>query len=151
MVEVSEQTGGPFLKPVVARGLSVGDIDADGDLDVLLTTNGGPAYLLRNEGPTGRVVELDLTGKAPNRDAIGAKVTAQVGEQEQVFMVRTGSSYLSHSPMSLTVGLGAAEQIDRLEIRWPDGTVEALEQIAAGARYDIAQGEGIVGKRAFVQ
>ncbi len=151
MVEVSEQTGGPFVKPVVARGLSVGDIDADGDLDVLLTTNGGPAYLLRNEGPTGRVVELDLTGKAPNRDAIGAKVTAQVGEQEQVFMVRTGSSYLSHSPMTLTVGLGAAEQIDRLEIRWPDGTVEALEQLAAGARYEIAQGEGIVGKRAFVQ
>ena len=149
MVEVSEQTGGPFLKPVVARGLSVGDIDADGDLDVLLTTNGGPAYLLRNEGPTGRVVELDLTGKAPNRDAIGAKVTAQVGEQEQVFMVRTGSSYLSHSPTTLTVGLGAAEQIDRLEIRWPDGTVETLEQLAAGANYEIAQGEGIVGKRAF--
>ena len=73
MIEVSEQTGGPFLKPVVARGLSVGDIDADGDLDVLLTTNGGPAYLLRNEGPTGRVVELDLTGKGPNRDAIGAE------------------------------------------------------------------------------
>ena len=151
MVEVSEQTGGPFLKPVVARGLSVGDIDADGDLDVLLTTNGGPAYLLRNEGPTGRVVGLDLMGKSPNRDAIGAKVIARVGEQEQVFMVRTGSSYLSHSPMTLTVGLGEAEQIDRLEIRWPDGTVEALEQIAVGSRYDIAQGEGIVGKRAFVQ
>ena len=149
MVEVSEQTGGPFLKPVVARGLAVGDIDADGDLDVLLTTNGGPAYLLRNEGPTGRAVALDLTGKAPNRDAIGAKVTAQVGEQEQVFLVRTGSSYLSHSPTTLTVGLGAAEQIDRLEIRWPDGTVETLEQLAAGARYEIAQGEGVVGKRAF--
>ena len=151
MIEVSEQTGGLFLKPLVARGLAVGDIDADGDLDVLLTTNGGPAYLLRNEGPTGRAVALDLTGKALNRDAIGAKVTAQVGEQEQVFMVRTGSSYLSHSPTTLTVGLGAAEQIDRLEIRWPDGTVEALEQLAAGARYEIAQGEGIVGKRAFVQ
>ena len=151
MVEVSEQTGGPFLKPVVARGLAVGDIEADGDLDVLLTTNGGPAYLLRNEGPTGRAVALDLTGKAPNRDAIGAQVTAQVGEQAQVFMVRTGSSYLSHSPTTLTVGLGAAEQIDRLEIRWPDGTVETLEQVAAGARYEIAQGEGIVGQRAFVR
>ena len=151
MVEVSEQTGGPFLKPVVARGLAVGDIDGDGDLDVLLTTNGGPAYLLRNEGPTGRAVALDLTGKAPNRDAIGAKVTAQVGEQAQVFMVRTGSSYLSHSPTTLTVGLGAAERIDRLEIRWPDGTVEALEQLAAGAHYEIAQGEGIVGETAFAR
>ena len=151
MVEVSEQTGGPFLKPVVARGLAVGDTDADGDLDVLLTTNGGPAYLLRNEGPTGRAVALDLTGKAPNRDAIGAQVTAQVGEQEQVFMVRTGSSYLSHSPTTLTIGLGSAEQLDRLEIRWPDGTVEALEQLVAGVRYEIAQGEGLVGQRAFVR
>ena len=111
---------------------------------MLLTTNGGPAYLLRNEGPTGRAVALDLTGKAPNRDAIGAKVTAQVGEQTQIFMVRTGSSYLSHSPTTLTVGLGEAEQIDRLEIRWPDGTVETLEQLAAGTRYKIAQGAGIV-------
>ena len=144
MVEVSEQAGGLFRKPLVARGLAVGDIDADHDLDVLLTTNGGPAYLLRNEGPTGRAVALDLTGKAPNRDAIGAKVTAQVGEQTQVFMVRTGSSYLSHSPTTLTVGLGEAEQVDRLEIRWPDGTVETLEQLAAGTRYAIAQGAGIV-------
>ena len=149
MVEVSEQTGGPFHKPLVARGLAVGDIDADGDLDVLLTTNGGPAYLLRNDGPTGRAVALDLTGKAPNRDAIGAKVTAHVGERAQVFMVRTGSSYLSHSPTTLTVGLGAAAQIGRLQIRWPDGTVEALAQLAAGARYKIAQGEGIVDKRAW--
>ncbi len=149
MVEVSEQMGGPFLKPVVARGLAVGDIDADGDLDVLLTTNGGPAYLLRNEGPTGRAVAIDLTGKVPNRDAIGAKVTAQVGEQAQVFMVRTGSSYLSHSPTTLTVGLGSAEQLDRLEIRWPDGSEEVLENVAADARYRIVQGEGIVGKRAW--
>lgn len=149
MVEVSEQTGGPFLEPLVARGLAVGDSDADGDLDVLLTTNGGPAYLLRNEGPTGRAVVLDLTGKTPNRDAIGAQVTAQVGEQTQEFMVRTGSSYLSHSPTTLTVGLGAAGQIDRLEIRWPDGSEEVLENVAAGARYRVVQGEGMVGKRAF--
>jgi hypothetical protein len=66
-------------------------------------------------------------------------------------MVRTGSSYLSHSPLALTVGLGAAEQINRLEIRWPDGTVEALEQLAAGGRYEIAQGEGIVGKTALAR
>ncbi len=149
MVEVSEQTGGLFLERVVARGLAVGDVDADGDLDVLLTTNGGPAYLLRNEGPTGRAVALNLMGQAPNRNAIGAKVTAQVGKQAQVFMVRTGSSYLSHSPLTLTIGLGTAERIDRLEIRWPDGTVENLGQLTAGVRYDIAQGEGIVGQRAF--
>ena len=93
MVEVSEQTGGPFLKPVVARGLAVGDIDADGDLDVLLTTNGGPAYLLRNEGPTGRAVALDLTGKAPNQrrhrsegDGAGGRTEAGVHDAHGVFL-----------------------------------------------------------------
>ena len=151
LLDASEKTGGLFLQGLVARGLAVGDFDADGDLDVLMSSNGGPAYLLRNEGPTGNAVALDLTGKTPNLDAIGARVKATVGEQLQTRMVRTGSSYLSHSPLTLTFGLGAAQQIDRLEIRWPDGSVEQLPSIAAGARYDIAQGQGIVGSAAFAR
>ena len=151
LLDASEKTGGLFLQGLVARGLAVGDFDADGDLDVLMSSNGGPAYLLRNEGPTGNAVALDLTGKTPNLDAIGARVKATVGEQLQTRMVRTGSSYLSHSPLTLTFGLGAAQQIDSLEIRWPDGSVEQLPSIAAGARYDIAQGQGIVGSAAFAR
>jgi hypothetical protein len=151
LLDASEKTGGLFTEPLVARGLAVGDIDADGDLDVLLTTNGGPAYLLRNEGPTGNAVALDLRGKAPNLDAIGAVVKARVGEHTQVQMVRTGSSYLSHSPTTVTFGLGAGAQIDRLEIRWPDGEVEVLENIGAGARYEAVQGEGVVGQKPFAR
>ncbi|MCH2662616.1 CRTAC1 family protein, partial [bacterium] len=151
LLDASEKTGGLFVEPLVARGLAVGDIDGDGDLDLLLTTNGGPAYLLRNEGPTGYAVALDLTGKAPNLDAVGAVVKATVGGATQVQMVRTGSSYLSHSPLALTFGLGDAEGIDRLEIRWPDGAEEVLEDVAGGARYDIAQGRGIVRQQAFAR
>jgi hypothetical protein len=66
-------------------------------------------------------------------------------------MVRTGSSYLSHSPLALTFGLGDAEGIDRLEIRWPDGAEEVLEDVAGGARYDIVQGRGIVRQQAFAR
>ena len=151
LLDASEKTGGLFVEPLVARGLAVGDIDGDGDLDLLLTTNGGPAYLLRNEGPTGYAVALDLTGKAPNLDAVGAVVKATVGGATQVQMVRTGASYLSHSPLALTFGLGDAEGIDRLEIRWPDGAEEVLEDVAAGVRYDIAQGRGIVRQQAFAR
>jgi len=151
LLDASEKTGELFTMPLVARGLAVGDIDADGDLDVLMTTNGGLPYLLRNDGPTGNAVALDLMGKGANRDAIGAVATAVVGERIQRRMVRTGSSYLSHSPTTITFGLGKAQQIDQLEVRWPDGMVEVMENIGSGVRYEIAQGEGIVARRAFAR
>ncbi len=151
LLDASEKTGGLFSLPLVARGLAVGDLDADGDLDVLMSSNSGPAYLLRNDGPTGNAVALDLTGNAPNLDAIGTVVKATVGDQVQTRMVRTGSSYLSHSSTTLTFGLGKTERIDRLQIRWPDGSQEELQSVAVGARYEIVQGKGIVGNKAFVR
>ena len=149
--DVSEQVGGLFSTSLVARGLAVGDIDLDGDLDVLLTTNGGPAHLLRNDGPTGNAVALDLRGKAPARDALGAAVTAIIGDGTQRQTVRTGSSYLSHSDPVLHFGLGERERIDRLEIRWPDSSEEALEDLAAGSYYRLEQGKGIVRTEGFVR
>ncbi len=147
--DVSQRTGGLFTKPLIGRGLAVGDIDADGDLDVLLTTNGGRAYLLSNKGPVGNAVAVHLRGAAPNLDALGALVTATAGDTKQQQMVRTGSSYLSHSTIALSFGLGAGERVERLEIRWPDGEEEALENLAAGSAYWIEQGKGIVKSRAF--
>jgi enediyne biosynthesis protein E4 len=148
LVDVSEQAGSFFAEELVARGLAVGDIDGDGDLDALFTTNGGPAHLLRNDGAKGAAA-FDLRGKGGNSRAIGAVVRVSVGEKTQVQMVRTGSSYLSHSPTTLTFGLGDAAQIDRLQIRWPDGSEEMLEKIEAGARYQVVQGKGIIGQTPF--
>ena len=147
--DVSQQTGGLFAQPLIGRGLAAGDIDLDGDLDVLLTTNGGPAYLLRNDGPVGNAIALHLRGAHPNLDALGAVVTAATGDLKQQRMVRTGSSYLSHSAPVLTFGLGAVEKVESLEIRWPDGTRETLETLEAGSAYWIEQGKGIVKRRAF--
>lgn len=151
LIDVSEETGGPFAAPLVARGLSVGDLDGDGDPDALLTTNGGPAHLLRNDGPTGHSVALRLKGNHPNRDALGAVVTAMAGDLQQQQMVRTGSSYLSHSDPVLHFGLGTAEQVDRLKIRWPDGSEETLENLAAGSYYWLEQGKGIAARREFAR
>ena len=149
MVDISEASGPFFSEELVARGLSVGDVDGDGDLDVLLTTNGGGAHLLRNDGPVGGAIAIDLRSEGGNRRAIGAVVEVECAGRTQAQMVRTGSSYLSHSPLELTFGLGEATVAERVEIRWPDGARETLENVAAGQRYQIAQGRGIVRTVAF--
>ena len=151
LIDVSASTGGLFTSPLVARGLVIGDIDLDGDIDLLLTTNGGPAHLLRNDGPTGNSVSLILRGKSPALDGLGAVVTATIGDKTQRQRVRTGSSYLSHSDPVLHFGIGAAKKIDRMEIRWPDGSEEALEDLAAGFYYRLEQGKGIVRTEGFVR
>ena len=144
LVDVSEKTGGLFATPIVGRGLAVGDIDNDGDPDLLMTTNGGPAYLLRNEritragpdGSTAKSMTLTLQGRHPNPDALGAVVTVTAGDLVQTAMVKTGSSYLSQSSHSLIFGLGDRTRVDRVEVVWPDGTKEILVDIETG-RHEI--------------
>jgi enediyne biosynthesis protein E4 len=79
-----------------------------------------------------------------NRDAIGARVTAEVGERRQTAEVRSGGSYLSHNDMRVHFGLGVATQLDRLVIRWPSGLVETLPPLASGRYYVVREGEGVI-------
>ncbi len=149
LLDVTATSGPAFAEPLVARGLAVGDVDRDGDLDILLTTNGGPPRLLRNEGPTGRAVALRLHGRPPATDALAAVVSARVGDQRQEQTVYRGSSYLSHSATSVYLGVGVATAADGVSVRWPDGTVEELGHLAAGTLYDVSQGRGVSGRQAF--
>lgn len=151
LLEVSSSSGTPFAEPQVARGLAVGDIDQDGDLDVLVSTNGGAPRLLRNEGPTGRALSLHLRGRPPARDALGAVVSVRVDSTIQAQMVRTGSSYLSHSSTVVSFGLGEAQIADEITIRWPDASEERLPRVEAGALYEVTQGRGITATRAFAR
>ncbi len=107
---------------VVGRGVAYGDVDNDGDLDVLVTENGGPAYLWRNDmaGDT-NYLRVQAAGTSSNRDALGTSITLYAGGQKQVRYIRTGSSYLSQSETIATFGLGGATRVDSVRVTWPSG------------------------------
>src|SRR5258705_437431 len=115
--EVTGSMGAAFKRPRVARGAAYADIDNDGDLDLLITTNAGPSVLLRNDGGSNNSLRVRLVGTRSNRDGIGAVVVATVGGHKDTRMLRSGSSYLSQSELVLTFGLGKQKKVDVVEIR----------------------------------
>ena len=142
--DVAGEIGGGFTQPKVGRGLAYGDFDRDGDLDLLMTTNNGPAYLFRNDQAGGnKSIRIRLVGTKSNRDAIGARVRIFHAETSQSRLVKGGSSYLSQSELPLTFGLGKREKIDRLVIDWPGGASEEHKNLAAGRAYECVESRGI--------
>ena len=144
--DIARQAGDAFAQPKVGRGAAFADIDRDGDLDALVTTNGGPVHLYRTDlQPAHRSVRIRLVGTASNRDAIGARVTATIGTVTATRLVRTGSSYLSQSELPLTFGLGPAGRADKLAIDWPSGRREDIGPLEAG-QFQITEGKGITAR-----
>jgi hypothetical protein len=122
----------------------VGDFDRDGDLDVLMTTNNGPAYLYRSDLLVkNRSIRFQLVGTKSNRDAIGATVKAFVNGQVQSRVVRSGSSYLSQSELPVTFGLAQHDEIDRVVIEWPSGQSEEHPRLPSGRAYQVTENKGI--------
>jgi hypothetical protein len=141
--DVASQIGSDFAAPKVARGVACGDFDGDGDVDVLMTTNRGPALLYRNDVMNGnKSVRFRLVGTKSNRDGIGATVRVFTPEGTQSQMVKSGSSYLSQSELTLTFGVGRRDVVDRAVIDWPSGRVEEFKRLSVGA-YVCTEGSGI--------
>ena len=150
--ETTDSLGSAFASPRVGRGAAYADIDNDGALDLLLTTNGGPAYLFHNSGVTNHSLRVKLVGTKSNRDGIGAVVRVTAGKDKQNSqsqILRSGSSYLSQSELVLTFGLGSLTQADTVEIQWPSGQVDKLANISSDQTITVQEGKGIVGSRHY--
>jgi hypothetical protein len=142
--EAAVEAGGAFAEPKVGRGLAVGDFDRDGDLDVLLTTNNGPARLYRNDQLAGnRSIRVRLIGTKSNRDGIGALVRLVHDGVSQAQMVKSGSSYLSQSELPLTFGVARRDRIDQMIVAWPSGRTEEFKNVATGRAYECVEGSGL--------
>jgi hypothetical protein len=143
--DVVARVGPALARPMVSRGAAYADVDGDGDLDLAITANGGPAALLRNDGGNRNAwLRVRLVGTKSNRDGIGARVSVSLpGGARSWSVVKTGSSYCSQSELPLTFGLGTAKGVEAVEVSWPSGQVDKLGPQAAGRTLVVTEGAGV--------
>ncbi len=141
--EVAGEHGSALKRFYLGRGLAVGDIDNDGDSDLLLMNAGEPPVLLRNDGGNkNHWLGLRLIGTKSNRDGIGAKVTIKVGAARRTKQLLGGTSYCSASDLRLLFGLGDGQKVDEVEVRWPAGGVTTLRDVAVNRYLTIREDAG---------
>ena len=147
-VDVSAQSGSVFSQTWVARGMAIGDLDNDGRLDAVVTTNDGPVHVLHNQTQTqNRWLLLRLVGHSSNRDAIGAEVELVTAAGSQFATVSTASSYLSAGDKRVHFGLGKESSIQRIEIRWPSGILQTIKDVRADQILQIDEPAGVPSSR----
>ena len=148
--EVAAQLGAPFLEKGVARGAVFGDLDNDGDVDIVINNLDGAAQVLRNDGGnTSNSVLIKTVGVKSNRDGIGARVKVVSGDLAQIDEVRSGDSYISQSDLRLHFGLEKRTKIDLIEVRWPSGTVDKINNVNANKILTIKEGQGLISQKDF--
>jgi len=143
--DASTQAGPALMEPQASRGLAVGDLFNEGQMDVVINNMDGAPMILRNHGiPGNHWVSFELAGTKSNRLAIGARLKLVAGGMTQTDEIHSGASYLSQNDLRVHFGLGKATKIDSLEIHWPSGQVETLKDLEADKFYNVLEGQGIV-------
>ena len=141
--DVSVDAGPGITKPFNSHGVAAADFDNDGMVELLVNNSHDPPSLLKNYGPHGNWILIKLVGTKSNRDAIGAQVRVRTNGHQQLQEVRSGGGYISQSDFRLHFGIGSATKVDQLEIRWPSGLVEKLEDIPANQILTVKEAAGI--------
>jgi hypothetical protein len=149
--EIGSAAGPGFARTGVGRTLIAGDVDNDGDVDLLVTNNGRAPELLRNGTSGGAAIVLRLISGAGNRDALGARVSVTAGGRTQVREVKSGSSYLGQNDLRVHVGLGRAAMVDRVDIRWPGGRLERLDKPPVNQLLTVQEGRGVTASVPFAR
>jgi hypothetical protein len=143
--DASQQAGPALMQKRVSRGLAVGDLFNDGQLDVVVEDIDGAPRILRNRSIPGRHwISFELAGTRSNRLALGARIKIVAGGMTQTDQVRSGGSYLSQHDLRLHFGLSGATTIDSVEIRWPSGSTDVIKNLAADQFYSVLEGKGVV-------
>jgi enediyne biosynthesis protein E4 len=148
--EVASQLGSPLMEERAGRGVAFGDIDNDGDVDIVVNDLDGSPQLLRNDGGnTNNSVLIKMIGVKSNRDGIGARVKIVSGDLAQIDEVHSGGSYLSQSDLRLAFGLEKRTKIDLIEVHWPSGTVDKVADAGVNKIITIKEGQGVVEQKEF--
>jgi hypothetical protein len=146
--KISDSLGPDFTQPIVGRGLATGDYDNDGDLDIVTNNRGALPSLLRNDGGSANHwLTVLLIGTRSNRDGIGASLKLISGGVTQVEQAKGGASYMSASDPRIHFGLGKRTKIDSLEVNWPSGHVDRLNNVPVDQIITVKEGSGIVPRK----
>jgi hypothetical protein len=147
--DMKEQAGPGFSPEMVSRALAAGDIDNDGDLDLLITNNNDRPNLLLNEGGRANAILVRAIGTRSNRSGIGTRLTLVTAGRRQVRDVQSGSSYLTQNDLRVHFGLDQSSRAERLEIRWPGGATEVVENLPANHVITVREGKGVISRVPF--
>ena len=148
--EVSADFGAVLTEDRVSRGVAFGDIDNDGDIDLIIADLDGPPQLLRNDGGnTDNSILIKTVGVKSNRSGIGARVTVVSGDLTQVDEVRSGDSYISQSDLRLHFGLQKRTKVDSILVRWPSGVIDKVSSVGVNRIVTIKEGQGNVDEKEF--
>ena len=141
-IDMSAQAGPAIVKRTAARGAAFGDLDNDGSVEVVVNNLDGRPNLLRNEAAGGNWIRIATRGTRSNRNGIGARIVVESGEIRQADEVRSGGSYMSHNDMRLHFGVGSAEEVRRVEVRWLSGLVESFGPFEVNRQVLLEEGQG---------